>query len=167
MAIKQTLEDTQNRLDALLTYANGTTGQADISIGDAIKTLCDGYGQGGGDGKIQVSGDIVFSANTDDPIITHNLGKSNYIFVIWTDEDMSGIGFAVRFAIKWLGNLIPKSFGSVNYNGATARNTSNGTAISFSGINTGGDTEATCYAKVGTNLIYVAGKTYHWIAQEI
>ena len=44
MAIKQTLQESKDKLDALLAYANGTTGQADVSIGDAIKTLCDGYG---------------------------------------------------------------------------------------------------------------------------
>lgn len=44
MAIKQTLEDSKSKLDALLTYANGVTGAEDTNIGDAIKTLCDGFG---------------------------------------------------------------------------------------------------------------------------
>lgn len=62
MAINQTLaaakqndDESKSRLDALLTYANGVTGQADGNIGDAVKTLCDGYG-GGGD---VISGDVV------------------------------------------------------------------------------------------------------------
>lgn len=46
MAIKPVLEDTKSRLDALLTYANGVTGAADTNIGDAVKTLADGYGHG-------------------------------------------------------------------------------------------------------------------------
>lgn len=36
-----------SRLAALLAYANETTGAGDTTMGDAIKTLCDGYGQGG------------------------------------------------------------------------------------------------------------------------
>lgn len=34
---------------ALLNYANETTEGADSNLGDAVKTLCDGYGKGGGD----------------------------------------------------------------------------------------------------------------------
>ena len=48
MALKTTLEDTQDRLEALLTYANSVTGAEDTSVGDAIETLANGYGQGGG-----------------------------------------------------------------------------------------------------------------------
>lgn len=39
MALKTTLEDAKDRLDALLTYANGVTGEADTNIGDAIAEL--------------------------------------------------------------------------------------------------------------------------------
>lgn len=47
MALKSTLESAKARLDALLTFANETTGESDTSIGDAIQTLCAGYGGGG------------------------------------------------------------------------------------------------------------------------
>ena len=47
MPLKTTLEDTQDRLEALLTYANSVTGVEDTSVGDAIETLANGYGQGG------------------------------------------------------------------------------------------------------------------------
>lgn len=47
MSLKSTLESTKARLDALLSYANETTGENDTSIGDAIQTLCAGYGGGG------------------------------------------------------------------------------------------------------------------------
>lgn len=47
MSITSVLHDTKARLDGLLEYANETTGQSDVSIGDAIKTLADGYGGGG------------------------------------------------------------------------------------------------------------------------
>ena len=47
MALKSTLESAEARLDALLTYANETTGESDTSIGDAIQPLCAGFGGGG------------------------------------------------------------------------------------------------------------------------
>lgn len=52
--LKTTLEDTQDRLDALLTYANSVTGASDTSIGDAIERLADGYGSGGSSLPIQL-----------------------------------------------------------------------------------------------------------------
>lgn len=53
MALKSALESTKARLNALLTYANETTGESDTSIGDAIQTLCAGYGGGGVDHTIE------------------------------------------------------------------------------------------------------------------
>ena len=47
MSLASVLQDTKARLDALLVYANETTGQSDVSIGDAIRTLTDGFGGGG------------------------------------------------------------------------------------------------------------------------
>lgn len=41
MALKTTLEDTKDRLDALLTYANTATGESDTNIGDAVERLVD------------------------------------------------------------------------------------------------------------------------------
>lgn len=46
--IGEKLTASKNALDNLLTYANTTTGVEDTNIGDAIKTLCDGYGHGSG-----------------------------------------------------------------------------------------------------------------------
>lgn len=48
--ISKKLTASKNGLTALLEYANQTTGQSDTDIGEAIRTLCDGYGQGGGGG---------------------------------------------------------------------------------------------------------------------
>lgn len=36
------------QIQALINYANETTGKSDTHLGDAIKSLSDGYGQGGG-----------------------------------------------------------------------------------------------------------------------
>lgn len=58
MSLTSTLQDTKNRLTAMLAFANNKTGADDSNIGDAIKTLCDGYGSGGG-GVRKVIVDIV------------------------------------------------------------------------------------------------------------
>lgn len=63
MSIASTLQDTKARLDALLSYANETTGQSDVSIGDAIKTLADGFGGGGG--EMEFTKAIDFTAGDD------------------------------------------------------------------------------------------------------
>ena len=36
-------------IDALTAYANSVTGESDTTLPDAVRTLADGYGQGGGD----------------------------------------------------------------------------------------------------------------------
>ncbi len=91
MALKTTLEDTKDRLDALLTYANGVTGESDTSIGDAIETLADGYGQGGSSLPIELVGtwtgylgeytDTTTWEATDTGINIHN---SPYIYFMIT-----------------------------------------------------------------------------------
>lgn len=48
MSLASNLNQTEQTLTALLEYANGVTGASDVSVGDAIHTLADGYGQGGG-----------------------------------------------------------------------------------------------------------------------
>lgn len=47
MSLKTILEGSKSKLTALLSFANETTGQSDTNIGDAIRTLCGGYGGGG------------------------------------------------------------------------------------------------------------------------
>lgn len=41
-----------SRLQALLTYANNKTGKNDPNLGEAVRSLVDGYGSGGGDSKL-------------------------------------------------------------------------------------------------------------------
>lgn len=57
-----------NEIELLTAYANNTTGAADTNIGDAIKTLCDGYGQGSGGNIfefVEGIGDVVPNAYLD------------------------------------------------------------------------------------------------------
>lgn len=48
MALIDKLESIQGQTSALLDYANGVTGAGDTRLGDAIRTLADGYGGGCG-----------------------------------------------------------------------------------------------------------------------
>lgn len=41
-------EDLADSIGALTTYANGVTGESDTTLSDAVESLADGYGQGGG-----------------------------------------------------------------------------------------------------------------------
>lgn len=57
-------------INALTTYANETTGASDTTLSDAVETLVDGYGQGGGGYDIDTictrsyTGDITTNADT-------------------------------------------------------------------------------------------------------
>lgn len=48
MSLLDKLSQAKSTLDNLLAFANNKTGKGDTSIGDAIKTLVDGYGGGSG-----------------------------------------------------------------------------------------------------------------------
>lgn len=54
------------KLSALLTAANAKTGESDTTLTDAVQTLIDGYGQGGG--------------GNDDILITGQMGNNSYTF---------------------------------------------------------------------------------------
>lgn len=79
MTIGEQLNQSADAMDALLTYANGVTEQADSTIGDAIKTLCDGFGHGGGGIRV-VRGELLFDADVSDYKI--EIPVDNLIFVI-------------------------------------------------------------------------------------
>lgn len=49
MALADKLRTIKTNLSSLITYANRVTGQSDASIGECVRTLADGYGQGGSD----------------------------------------------------------------------------------------------------------------------
>lgn len=49
MSLEEKMLLIKDETDRLLQYANNTTGEADSTLGDAVKRLADGYGGGGGD----------------------------------------------------------------------------------------------------------------------
>lgn len=95
MSIVSKLSASKNALDALLTYANEATGQADADIGEAIRTLVDGFGKGGGgsgSSKPFVTGQFTVSTQTATQLITieHDLGRMPTGFIVTvTDEGVS------------------------------------------------------------------------------
>lgn len=87
MSLVSVLTDTKARLDALLDYANDTTGADDVSIGDAVKTLANGFGSGGGGLKFATGTiDYAESWSRMKPIV-HNLNSSKYIALYWVADD--------------------------------------------------------------------------------
>ena len=53
-----------SKIEALIAYANETTGKSDTKLGDAVKSLADGYGGGGDENFLRLmdgslTGDIV------------------------------------------------------------------------------------------------------------
>lgn len=62
MSLTEKMTTIESETTALLSYANGVTGSSDTRLGDAVKTLADGYGKGGGDVR-KVVVDIVPDAD--------------------------------------------------------------------------------------------------------
>ena len=59
-------------IEALTTYANGVTGESDTTLSDAVASLADGYGQGGGYTGLE----YVYASNgTVESLIWHGSGK--------------------------------------------------------------------------------------------
>lgn len=96
MTIGEKLTESKNALDALLIYANETTGAGDINLGEAVRTLVDGYGQGGTDVTPFTktdTGSFSFPVNTNlfskgGFVINHKLGvppKAIYVFDMSTN----------------------------------------------------------------------------------
>lgn len=52
MGLVENLTSIKSQITSLITYANTTTGKSDTTIGDAIDSLVDGYGGGGGNPEI-------------------------------------------------------------------------------------------------------------------
>lgn len=81
----------RSKIQALITAANNTTGESDATLTDAVQTLVDGYGQGGG-GSLPSSisaidgGEFTFASKTVSTYnIAHSLGVVPKGFAIWTD----------------------------------------------------------------------------------
>ena len=103
MSIASVLQDTKSRLDSLLSFANETTGQSDVSIGDAIKTLADGFGRGSDNKNFFIhtfTEQVATSASGSNITIPHNLGKTP----TYVDVEYIGTVNGTTPIVKWCGN---------------------------------------------------------------
>lgn len=92
-------------LDALLTYANEATQAGDTDIGEAIRTLVDGYGKGGGGNPKVFVTDFTPTGASDygrTYPITHNLGTTDVTVVAWL-KDTNGITASSSSSYHMLG----------------------------------------------------------------
>lgn len=95
MSIKQRIDAQTDALSALLTYANDATSAGDTDIGEAIRTLVDGYGKGGGGipGFDRMSTGEWLATSTGNQrqvSISHNLGINAKVFIIFNTSDITG-----------------------------------------------------------------------------
>ena len=98
------------KIQSLITAANNTTGESDTTLTDAVQTLVDGYGQGGGgSGYAKKTGSFVLTSDytyegalsggsyTGSLLVDTGLSKI-YSVILWTDEwasktmDVNGVG---------------------------------------------------------------------------
>lgn len=88
MTYQERINAKANEIELLTAYANGVTGQTDTNIGDAIRTLCDGFGGGivfppeMGMSKMWM-GTLDVDTPTPLPTITHGLGVVPKVFFMW------------------------------------------------------------------------------------
>ena len=76
-----------SKLNSLLTAANNKTGESDTTLTDAVQTLIDGYGQGGGGlkyktGSFTLESDARF-VETAGSGIAHSLGEVPKCVIVW------------------------------------------------------------------------------------
>lgn len=89
MSLASVLQDTKARLDSLLSYANETTGQSDVSIGDAIKTLADGFG--GGDMNMwETLVDTELTESLSQYIYTFDVPVKKARLTVWAKVNVGG-----------------------------------------------------------------------------
>ena len=66
-------------ITALTRYANETTGASDQTLSDAVRTLCDGYGGGGGNDLIDfIEGNLTVFESDEITVVRHS-GFASYI----------------------------------------------------------------------------------------
>lgn len=97
MALEQKLNEIDAQRGILLNYANEVTKAGDTKLGDAIKTLADGYGKGDSkEGYAEGTIDVVTSTRFVE--MNHNLNTNEDIaFMYWCDfEDLKTMGVASR-----------------------------------------------------------------------
>lgn len=82
----------RSKIQALITAANATTGESDATLTDAVQTLVDGYGQGGGDfGNLSMhSGEFTVSGSSETSFqITHGFSSFPILLAVYPKEPVN------------------------------------------------------------------------------
>lgn len=121
-----------DRISALLNYANETTGKADTTLGDAVRTLADGYGQGGG-GGFDEEGDCGFGvgrAHLKIPVVPV---KSFILYTFYSGTTTQGnYDIDLTLSLVKLGDVPTSSFTAILHNGTTIGITkTDGSTVTF------------------------------------
>lgn len=105
-----------DKINALTAYANGVTGESDTTLSDAVATLADGYGQGGGYAGIEVKTDAngkitdyIFHGYTEIPPFALNYtgyirngANDGYPAISFADKPTSLAARAISLAYAFL-----------------------------------------------------------------
>lgn len=89
MTIKQ-------KIQSLLTAANTKTGESDTTLTDAVQTLIDGYGQGGGSGYSKKTGSFTLAEN-----YTYSSGVSTPYTGMLIDTGLSAVQAVIIWSEEW------------------------------------------------------------------
>lgn len=165
-------EDLTDGIEALTTYANGVTGESDTTLSDAVASLSEGYGQGGGSGLEYEEG--TYTA-TEDSIPTISFTGSHtkapdMVMFIDVSEDRATVGNAITmfmfvnvlafFGSEWASTNKVSEFYVYGRLSSTLSATSAASPyirneITASGFKPYGGT---------TSFLCRTGQTYKWIA---
>lgn len=99
-----------SKIQSLITAANAKTGESDTTLTDAVQTLVDGYGQGGGSGYAKKTGSFVLAddytyANRADQTYSGSIliatGLSHIdSLIVWSEEWAAGSADSNCFGIS-------------------------------------------------------------------
>lgn len=84
------------KIQSLLTAANTKTGESDTTLTDAVQTLIDGYGQGGGSGYAKKTGSFTLAEN-----YTYNNGVSTPYTGMLIDTGLTSVQAVIIWSEEW------------------------------------------------------------------
>lgn len=162
-----------SKIQALITAANSKTGETDTTLTDAVQTLVDGYGQGGGDSLSSViskidggSFTLASDTNCQSYDIAHSLGVVPKSFVVWTEDITLGEAQSAIFLVRIDYFDTSYSATTVSTNMTTRIATGGAAVTGGAGITAAAVSSWVTASKICTyfNTNYKAGCLYKWLA---
>ncbi len=161
-------------INALTTYANSVTGESDTNLSDAVYSLAEGYGQGGGSGLEYETGTYTAASDGNPTISFTNSHSTAPALVVFVDTDsyvnqVAGVLYSFVGLTALFGQGVEISstttrdaffgFVKIGSNGASSVGFKTITTISDHVTNTGFKPNFD-----GSAVKCKSGKTYKWIA---